>query len=407
MSQDTLRLVPVVLAWLAVIYKFPTLKRGLASQAARALWLSLLLFAAALTILFPGVYLAIDGSTNVPNIARLTGHTFVIFASCSSLAVLIHLSLTPKQAVIQVRRAFSLAMTVVIILALCFVLSKPTAEESIAFTERYADSVFIDVYRFAFIAYVGIMLLAVVRLSFRYRTVSRSRPSMHLGITVVIVGAILGLGYVAHGLLYLFARRSNIPYPIPDDVASTVLGALSVSTVVVGATMPEWGDFIRIPRAYLWFEKRHACRRLYPLWRDLSDCAPDLVLGSVPSPLADALSVRDMGIRLYRRVVEIRDGRLAVAGRVPVGTAERAEVLGRAAGLTGHELLAVVEASCLRAATQPNRRQQHITSRGSVPRTITAIELADEVVFLELVADAYQRSPIVKAVAADRAAHEQ
>jgi hypothetical protein len=406
-NQDTLRLIPVVLAWLAVAYKFPALKKGRSSEAARALWLSLLLFACALTILIPGVYLAIDRLTNVPNLARLLGHTLVIFASCSSLALLIHLSVSRKQAATYVRRALWLAISVNLILGLCFVLSKSVVEEPIAFTAHYADSVFIEVYRLAFIAYVGIMLLAVVRLSIRYRLVSRSHPSMHLGITFVIVGAILGLGYVAHGLLYLLARRLNLPYPIPDDVASTVLGALSVSTVVVGATMPEWGSLLPIPQAYQWFDNRRACRRLYPLWRDLSACAPDVVLGSVPSPLADAISLRDVGIRLYRRVVEIRDGRLAIAFYVPPGTAERAEVLGRAAGLTGHELLATIEAACLRAAAQAKRRNQEVASRGSVPRTINAIELADEVAFLQLVAEAYGHSRIVKAVTSELSAYTQ
>jgi hypothetical protein len=290
---------------------------------------------------------------------------------------------------------------------LCFALANPVAEEPIAFTERYADSGFIDVYRLAFISYVGVMLLAVVRLSLRYRTVSRSRPSMHLGITVVIVGALLGLGYVGHGILYLSARRLNIPYPIPDGVASTILGALSVSIVVIGATMPEWGGLLRIPRAYQWLENRRACRRLYPLWRDLSFCAPDVVLGSVPSPLADALSVRDLDIRLYRRVVEIRDARLAVASKVPPGTAERADVLGRAAGATGDELIAVVEAACLRAATQANLRIPDTATDGSIPRTVAAMELADEVTFLELVADAYCHSPVVKTVAGDHTGYSQ
>jgi hypothetical protein len=353
------------------------------------------------------VYLAVDRLTNVPNFARLLGHILVIFASCSSLALLIHLSITRAQAAIYVRRALWLAIAINLILALCFAFSKADVEEPIAFTAHYADSAFIEVYRLAFIAYVGIMLLGVVRLSLRYRTVSRSRPSMHLGITLVIVGAIIGLGYVAHGLLYLLARRLNLPYPIPDDLASTVLGALSVSTVVVGATMPQWGGLFRIPRAYQWLENRHACRRLYPLWRDLSACAPDVVLGSVPSPLADAISLRDIGIRLYRRVVEIRDGRLAIAGQVPPGTAERAEGMGRAAGLTGHELLATVEAACLRAATQANGRNQDNANRGSVPRTITAVELTDEVAFLQLVADAYRHSPIVKAVAAELGGYKE
>lgn len=203
------------------------------------------------------------------------------------------------------------------------------------------------------------------------------------------------------GILYLAERRVELGYAVRDVLASTTLGAVSVTLVVIGATMPAWGSRVGIPSAYRWLDRRRACRRLYPLWRDLCRAAPDIALDAVPSGLADALVVQDLGFRLYRRVVEIRDGRLAVGTHLPPGVAEHAESMGRDAGLTGNKLHAVVEAGCLRAAIQARSLAYQNSGNPALPPTIGGAEVADEVAFLELVADAYRRSPIVRAVVAD------
>jgi hypothetical protein len=253
-----------------------------------------------------------------------------------------------------------------------------------------------------FLVYVGVTLVAVVRLSWRFRSVSGSRPSLYLGLTLVAAGGAVGLGYVAHGVLYLLGQRLGFGYPVSEVTASTVLGAVSVSLVVVGTTLPAWGPRIGLERAARWFAMRSACRRLYPLWRDVCRAAPDIVLQPVPAPLMDALAVRNLGFRLYRRVIEIRDGRVILAARTPCGAPERAERLARDAGLTGHRLLAVVEAACMRVGIESGMYTQPESLAGlRVPPSVAATEIADEVAFLEMVADAYQNSPVVEAVLAD------
>ena len=400
--DDTIRFVAPALAWAAVVYRFRPTWRRPASEATRALWRSLLLFAAATTVLIPSVYLAIDITTGVPNLARVFAHVLVILASWSSLAFLTHFTLSADRATSKVRQALWLALVVCAVLTTLFIAAHPTNEEARSFTDLYAGSPLIDAYRLTFLAYVAVTLVTVVRLSWRYRRVSGSRPALQLGLTLVAVGGAIGLGYVAHGVLYLLGQRLGFGYPVSEVTASTVLGAVSVSLVVIGTTLPAWGPRIGLERAAQWFATRTACRRLYPLWRDVCRAAPDVVLQPVPASLMDALAVRNLRFRLYRRVIEIRDGRLVLAARASSDTPRHAEKLARDSGLTGHKLLAVVEAACLRIGIESGVNTQPDSLAGlQVPPTVATTEIADEVAFLEMVADAYQNSPVVKAVLAE------
>jgi hypothetical protein len=52
-------------------------------------------------------------------------------------------------------------------------------------------------------------------------------------------------------------------------------------------------------------------RLLYPLWEGLCQAVPGIALDPVPR-WADRLDPRDLRMRLYRRVIEIRDGYMAL-----------------------------------------------------------------------------------------------
>jgi len=78
--------------------------------------------------------------------------------------------------------------------------------------------------------------------------------------------------------------------------------------MVVGCTMPAWGPHIGIPALVIWLRRHRAHRHLYPLWRDLYQVNPEIALLRPLPRLIDALILYDLDFRLYRRVVEIRDG---------------------------------------------------------------------------------------------------
>jgi hypothetical protein len=80
--------------------------------------------------------------------------------------------------------------------------------------------------------------------------------------------------------------------------------------------MPSWG-----PRASSLVEpwrRFRAYGRLYPLWNAMYQEMPEIALD--PASSSSRWTVRDLRHRLYRRVIEIRDGRLALSVYLTPGT---------------------------------------------------------------------------------------
>ncbi|OON74028.1 MAB_1171c family putative transporter [Streptomyces tsukubensis] len=95
-------------------------------------------------------------------------------------------------------------------------------------------------------------------------------------------------------------------------------GSLTVGMVlnILGWTAPLWGA--RVSAALAWCRAYRDYRRLRPLWCALHRAYPRILL---QPPLAhDIAAVRDLRFHLHRRVIEIRDGYLALEG--VAGTAE-------------------------------------------------------------------------------------
>jgi hypothetical protein len=59
-----------------------------------------------------------------------------------------------------------------------------------------------------------------------------------------------------------------------------------------------------------WAAEYRAYRELYPLWRALTSAVPGVALEPTSRWTTDALRIRDMHLRVYRRVIELRDARL-------------------------------------------------------------------------------------------------
>ncbi|GAB3497098.1 MAB_1171c family putative transporter [Amycolatopsis cihanbeyliensis] len=63
-----------------------------------------------------------------------------------------------------------------------------------------------------------------------------------------------------------------------------------------------------IVKAHIWFELRRHYRQLRPLWLAVCAAFPNIPLFPPESPLREALRLRQMRLRYYRRVIECRDG---------------------------------------------------------------------------------------------------
>lgn len=288
-------------------------------------------------------------------------------------------------------------LAALILMTVFFVLA-PVDDEALDFMTRYGNAPFVLEYRLVFLLYLGFALVNVVRLSWRYANIA-SRPAMDLGLRMVAGGAVVGLGYVAHDAGRLVTTRLGVGYPIPDsDALTQLLVAASITLIVLGSTMPSWGTHVGIPALYDWLDRYRACRRLYPLWWMLCEAAPEIALVPPPSALKDALDLRDLRFRLYRRVVEIRDGELALRPYLEARVAERVRDLCLMSGVPQEELAQTVEAACLAAALRAKAGGLKAAHPAPLGQTGGEPHVTGEAASLGKVARCHAWSPAVPAI---------
>jgi hypothetical protein len=388
---------PLVLAWLAVVYRLPVLWRPVERHGLRAHWFAHLALALALTFLIAPVYVAVDAAAGVPNLSRLVGHGMVLVACWCVQVYFVHLALPAESARSASARGGIALFLALGLLALAFRLAAIQEEDAADFTGHFSARPFVLEYRLVFLIYLAGSMMVLIRLAHQYAPLVRDRVSLFLGLHLLGFAGWVALGYVVHESAWAASQRLGLTYPVPGpELTKEVLMAVSLGSLLVGATLPAWGPRVGVPRAWQRLEQYVACRRLYPLWRDLCCAIPDLALVAPRSAVADALTVRDVSLRLVRRVVEIRDGRLALRRYLPRGTVTAAELACERAGLLSLEKEATVEAACLALALDKYRRGEVPEDCDAFPPGGGATDLDQEVAYLVRVVHAYASSPIVR-----------
>jgi hypothetical protein len=304
-------------------------------------------------------------------------------------------------------------------MAVLFALA-PVHEPAEDFWVRFADAPLMLGYRLIYLAYLSLGLLAVVRRCTRYAR-STARPTVALGLRLCAVGGAVGLAYAGHEAAYALLRRAGAAYPLEGLVEPGrlrgVLIVAALAPLLVGSTLPAWGERAGLAAALAALGRRadgyrayRAHRRLYPLWRDLVRATPEVALQETPPRLLDLLSGHDLRLRLYRRVIEIWDGRLALRPYLDAADAAAARRACRAAGVATQEEPFVVEAAALAAGVRAKARGRPAAAPAVLPldgRTGQAARggasLDDDVAVLGRVARCYRTSPVVRAVAAQTA----
>ncbi|MET1072169.1 MAG: MAB_1171c family putative transporter [Umezawaea sp.] len=182
-------------------------------------------------------------------------------------------------------------------------------------------------------------LLLIARLCLRYAGLA-GEPALRLGLRMVAAGSAGSLLYLVHKVLQTAVSRIDFDYPLGHAaVMSKVLPTASTVLVLLGAA---------IPAAVGWLRRYRLFRLLGPLWSALYRADPGIALD--PPGLPDVLVLGRLRSRLYRRVIEIRDGLLALQPYRTLDIATTAREHAASTGLTGDRLEAVVEAITVAAA---------------------------------------------------------
>jgi hypothetical protein len=393
-----MQFLPAVLMWTAAVYKLPAVRCAPANLMLRALWLTLVVLASALTMLIPPIYVAFDQLVGVPNLARLVGNGLVLCAGFGGQAVMCLLDGDQAAALRRVRvRAVWLAASLTL-MTVFFVLAPVDIETTTRFTVVYTGAPFMVEYRLVFLAFLGGALTDVARLSRHHAWQSR-RPLLAFGMRLNTIGALLGLAFVVLFVAFLIADQAGYTVERPDAVFRVLVFFMTVC-LAVGSTVPAWGSRLGVDRALRWRHTHRAYRRLYPLWAALAEASPEIVLTPPAPRLVDIADPRNLDFRLYRRVVEIRDGYLALRPYRDRDTVMAARELGAAAGLRDQQLQAVVEAAALAVAIRSKSDGRPARDVETDTAAVGGADISSEYAWLEQVAHNFARSRIVRNVVA-------
>ena len=369
--QDTPVALPLLIGAI-LLYKLRDLARSPGALPLRSLCRSLLALTIASAISTSAIATRVNAAAGVPGAAECLAYGLILVAAHASRELLDRL-IAPER-LTRRRRASQLGRLL-------------TTLTAIGVLKLGVGS---DWWQAAYLLYLGLIQLDVPALGRRYARLSTDR-FLSIAVRAVGFGSVFGMTHVALAGLALAAEHAG--RPSFQRLFNEASGAAFVAALLLGLagpTVPVVGSFML--RAVRLMRQRAAYRRLYPLWRALYDAEPAIALDPPRSGLADRLAWRDLDLRVYRRVIEIRDGALAVRPFQPAQIDAAARAAAAASGLTGAELDAHVEAACLEAGRLAKLGGASAGHR--VGATIGWGELREEIDWLQRVARAY--GPTVK-----------
>jgi hypothetical protein len=139
-----------------------------------------------------------------------------------------------------------------------------------------------------------------------------AEPRLRRGLRIASLGllsiSLASAAFVASNV----SRWVGTPAPSLIVLISVFLLLLGIVLFVAGMVYPS--VVTRWAALRVWLRHRRAYRQLRPLWTVLNEQFPEDSLSRVPAgPLRDAVSLRGMHRRYYRRVIECRDGLVRIS----------------------------------------------------------------------------------------------
>jgi hypothetical protein len=145
-------------------------------------------------------------------------------------------------------------------------------------------------------------------------TVARDAPAglPRHGLRAIAAGAALVGVYATVKTTLIVVHGFGVPVDFPSiEPAARAGQALGIMIAVAGAAVPAARRTRAVLAAY------RDLLVLRPLWTAMRDAFPEVILFSPRRAVIELAGVDDVFLRLYRRVIEIRDGMLALRPHLP------------------------------------------------------------------------------------------
>jgi hypothetical protein len=303
--------VAVTVLWIAVLAQFPSHRNA---PIRRAVWYTIALLAAIGTLDLPAIGARLDSATGLPNAADVAQHVLAITAAtlgryCAEQVIGGPRRRTRLSGWVQAVLPAATVAAMLVLFALSPARTHPTDTARYTdFPMQYAAHPEAFAYWLIFAVYLGTAFTLIAQLAWRYGR-RAGRTPLGCGLVLIAAGMVAGLCYLGYGTAVVAARAAGAQgafISTAPGIIQSLFGAL-IAAVAVGSLLPATGYCPLLRRLALYW----SLRRLYPLWAGLCQAVPGIALDPVPV-WADRLDPRDLQMRLYRRVIEIRDGYLAL-----------------------------------------------------------------------------------------------
>ncbi|MFI0982534.1 MAB_1171c family putative transporter [Streptomyces sp. NPDC021093] len=374
---------------LALLYKVRDVRHSRCDPALVALLVAFSCKGVSFTLSTPRVSAAVDSFTGVPNLGALGIHLLGGVASSAAILIAVAYWVYPPDEARRraLRRLVITALCAAAMLTMWGVAGSGTEGRSQHYllqnTHRPAVAVYLLIYVIAF----GSGMVEIIRLCRRYGRVA-GRQWLRRGLYATGVGAAAYVVYCVHRASAVVAVQLGLD-PLRWELMAPLANGIGICFLTAGLTMPSWGpkaaDLHQRMRNFLNYQ------RLQPLWRALHRANPHIVLEPRPStPLARILP-GDINYRLYREIIEIQDGLLALRPYMDPAVMASATQAARRSGLSGQQLNAVVQATALRSALRAkcDDRRTEGTAAAVEPHTVERGDYEAEVAWLLSIARAY------------------
>ncbi|MGE7388378.1 MAB_1171c family putative transporter [Streptomyces sp. NPDC004126] len=364
--------------WGASLWRAPSALRG---PKQRALWLAFTALAASMTLQLGDTADGLDLTVDAGGLSALLVHGLGVIAAVAVMEFVAAVDGSGTRRRTRIRRL--VAATALAAMGLVHRFGLPPAD-GVGFFRLAAGDALATGYYLVVLVYLGIALRAAGRLLWSSARVARTRW-LRVGARFMALGAAAGVLHTGSRAVYLLGRLPGLlpqAYDAVADAATAPLKHVAVGLILAGSSLPALGVAWRA--AHDW----RRLRELRPLWEDLTQAVPDVVLHTE--------LLRGPRLRLHRRVIEIQDAALTLAPHTTAEVREAAVRAAQNAGFGPETAQLAAEAFALRAAREARGRCDSPAGAGAAPTGPEEPDFDAEVARLCRLGRAY-RSPAADA----------
>ncbi|UYQ65140.1 MAB_1171c family putative transporter [Streptomyces peucetius] len=293
-TRTLLFVISALSSYAALGYRLSQVRRSWRDSAYRALVVTLVF--QCLTFTMGAVAMGGDSFLGVGNLAILLMHLSAVAFCVSAQIILLRWATADEVAIRRTRYWVITGIALNVLLAALFLLADGPGRPASDFDGT--DRPLVLTYLLFFVVSQAVPCVTIFRQCGPYARMT-DNASLRQALRLLSVAAVILFLYCTARAVNILTGAAGIDIGV-WRVAASVFSAVGIVVLSLSLTLPSWGP--SAAKLLAWARSYRSYRALYPLWRDLYEASPDIVLEP------PGTSVSDLDYRLHRRVVEIRDG---------------------------------------------------------------------------------------------------